>query len=102
MYFYYRFFYLLCADFGERDGLQTADLFSSGENSITMKTPEETVDFEKEFRPDDVGECKRESRPSGRIFKKKNFVFPSVRFSCENIVKKKNEKKSKKIKLNIL
>ncbi|VVC41001.1 Hypothetical protein CINCED_3A013923 [Cinara cedri] len=45
-------------DSGEfRDSLENTGLFSGEENSKTMKTSEETVDFEKEFRPDDVELC---------------------------------------------
>jgi len=44
-------------DLGERDSLTSS--VSEEENSDTMKTSEE-VDFEKEFRPDDVGKEKIE------------------------------------------
>lgn len=46
-------------DFEERDSNQTGS-FVKEENSKTMKTSEEAVDFEKEFRPDDVGKDKIE------------------------------------------
>jgi len=49
--------YSVCVyiDLGERDSLTSS--VSEEENSDTMKTSEE-VDFEKEFRPDDVGKEK--------------------------------------------
>lgn len=54
----YRIYVVFCLyviDLGERDSLTSS--VSEEENSDTMKTSEE-VDFEKEFRPDDVGKEK--------------------------------------------
>lgn len=43
----------MCLDFG--DSYNSACTTDEVENSNKMKTAEEVADFEKEFRPDDVG-----------------------------------------------
>lgn len=62
-------------DLGERDSLTSS--VSEEENLDTMKTSEE-VDFEKEFRPDDVGKKKKIEHP--RTYKLNLFLAFSLPF----------------------
>lgn len=57
-------------DLGERDSLTSST--SEEDNTKTMKTSEEAVDFEKEFRPDDVG---KEYRTQLLIVSKSNLII---------------------------